>query len=131
MSAPSFSSFPPSFSSFPDLEPGPSKTSEIGEAKSRDRTKKEREDESRKETRKKRRKHKSDEGDVKGRSRSGRTGTGDGAGSMTQESARDTSDQHWYSDRKGDSLNVIYGSIHSGNIPRYRLVEGEPCTNYE
>jgi hypothetical protein len=31
----------------------------------------------------------------------------------------------FYSDRKGDPLNVTYGSIHSGQIPKYHLVSGE------
>ena len=30
----------------------------------------------------------------------------------------------FYSDRKGDLLNVQYGGLHAGDIPKYRLVGG-------
>ena len=30
----------------------------------------------------------------------------------------------YYSDRKGDSLNVTYDTLHAGNIPKYRLING-------
>lgn len=30
----------------------------------------------------------------------------------------------FYSDRKGDLLNIQYGGFHAGDIPKYRLVGG-------
>jgi hypothetical protein len=30
----------------------------------------------------------------------------------------------FYSDRKGDSLNVQYDGLHAGDIPKYRIVGG-------
>lgn len=30
----------------------------------------------------------------------------------------------FYSDRKGDLLNIQYGGLHAGDIPKYRLVGG-------
>jgi hypothetical protein len=33
----------------------------------------------------------------------------------------------FYTDRKGDRLNVSYGGLHAGDIPKYRLVGGQCC----
>lgn len=30
----------------------------------------------------------------------------------------------FYSDRKGDLLNIQYGGLHAGDIPKYRIVGG-------
>ena len=32
------------------------------------------------------------------------------------------SNRFFYSDRKGDLLNIQYGGLHAGDIPKYRLV---------
>lgn len=31
----------------------------------------------------------------------------------------------FYSDRQGDEYNIRYGSLHKGDIPRYRRLGGE------
>lgn len=38
----------------------------------------------------------------------------------------DESYRIFYSDRKPDRLNIQYGGLHSGNIPKYRAVYGKP-----
>ncbi|KZT75158.1 hypothetical protein DAEQUDRAFT_720374 [Daedalea quercina L-15889] len=143
MSAPSFSSFPPSFSSFPNLDPGPSKRSATpaeGSADIRKRKKKEGDDKKRKE-----RKHGYDMKD-RGSSerRLGRSrkydeervyiGSDDERLKAREDiSIRaekpDTSETYkeqlpYYTDRKGDPLNVEYGGLHAGSVPRYHLVSG-------
>lgn len=32
--------------------------------------------------------------------------------------------ESWYSDQKGDELNVKYGSLHKGDVPKYRRLGG-------
>ena len=116
MSAPSFSSFPPSFSSFPDLDPGPNAQeptpSETGHDKSRKR-------ERVKETRKKNKKRKHDEKmyEVEG-SDLGHARRVDDFDARASEGS-----SFFYSDRKGDSLNVAYGRLHSNDIPKYNSVK--------
>ena len=136
MSAPSFSSFPPSFSSFPDIEPGPSKPSsskredtqqkdKVREKRDKERKKKERKGERRRgdgydvsdEERRRRKKEsrRRDEGDLRDRedyteSRNGYSDMGSGTVPL------------FYSDRKGDQLNLTYGGLHAGDVPRYNLV---------
>lgn len=143
MSAPSFSSFPPTFSSFPDLDisqAGPSK-----ENKSRP-------PEGDKHERKKgeKRKHKEDKG-KRDKDRAERDGSErrskhkkrerDSDRQQTDEQLKEREDSHWrtpeqlnftdpssltvFSDRKGDVLNVKYGRLHAGDIPRYNLVGRE------
>ena len=36
----------------------------------------------------------------------------------------------FYSDRKGDLLNIQYGGLHAGDIPKYRLVGGIMTAKY-
>ena len=36
----------------------------------------------------------------------------------------------FYSDRKGDLLNIQYGGLHGGDIPKYRLVGGIMTAKY-
>jgi hypothetical protein len=33
----------------------------------------------------------------------------------------------FYTDRKGDRLNVRYGGLHTADVPKYRLVGGKLC----
>jgi hypothetical protein len=88
------SSFPPSFSSFPDLHSPP----EPGPSstKHQDKTKS-----------KKRRRAKEDQTDPK-----------------QQNPTNLEFSRFFYSDRKGDLLNIHYGALHAGDIPKYRIVGG-------
>ncbi|KAJ8591485.1 hypothetical protein M405DRAFT_734897 [Rhizopogon salebrosus TDB-379] len=144
MSAPSFSSFPPSFASFPDLDPGPSRLSpplkgnsdtrgrregsrKDKKEKSQHRSKKSK-DEPRKDKRHKTEKYDSEQqkhawteanilDDEKLKIEEDRRLTQSGL----QPSKWD-SRPLFFSDRKGDQLNITYGGIHAGNIPKYHLV---------
>lgn len=130
MSTPSFSSFIPSFSTFPDLEsasnsrPG---NSALSSKEDRRHEKKKKTDglsahrRSREERKiKKRRKERSMSSHGRGCS-------------LTREKERslqrnDNEYQHseydrlFYSDRRGDPLNIQYGGLHAGDIPRYHVV---------
>ncbi|KAH9947908.1 NRDE-2, necessary for RNA interference-domain-containing protein [Amylocystis lapponica] len=137
----SFSSFPPQFNSFPDLEPGPSQHSQPNEiADSRKRHK--RKD---KEHKDKKRKIEPRTHDEPGRhaSRAKRRTKGEdaGYGGVDDEQRKAAEDNHaradalfsagdtrpgdpplYFTDRKGDPLNVQYGRLHAGDVPRYYLV---------
>ena len=144
MSAPSFSSFPPSFSTFPDLDSAQSaasssaekKPSSVSRSKSGQKKKEKRKQSSEKNKRRKdregrdeseyRSKHSKRDRDrerehhntdeyLKEREDSYRRGT-EGLGS-----ANDTL-LTVFSDRKGDLLNVKYGGLHAGDIPKYYIV---------
>lgn len=143
MSAPSFSSFPPTFSSFPDLD-----TSQAGPSKEN----KSRTPEGDKHERRKgeKRKHKEDKG-RKDKDRAERDGSErrskhkkrerNSERQQTDEQLKEREDSHRrtpeqssftdpssltvFSDRKGDVLNVKYGRLHAGDIPRYNLVGRE------
>lgn len=97
MSAPSFSSFPPSFSSFPDDEPGPSNRPTPDATSTRKSDKKHRKP---KEDRLKRKSE---------RIRSERT--------VDEEATR-----YFFSDKRGDQYNIQYGSLHEGDVPKYKSV---------
>ncbi len=116
MSAPSFSSFSPSFKSFPDLNAGSGNESKPpgDDVKQRKKHKK---------------RDRRDRVDSTGHKRSKRHGEG----SNDQTVSVDYTGQFlepeplhsrplFYSDRKGDLLNVKYGSLHAGDIPKYHLV---------
>ncbi|KAK1228610.1 hypothetical protein PQX77_008204 [Marasmius sp. AFHP31] len=106
MSAPSFSSFHPSFESFPDFEAGPSITTEKSSSKKKkDKSKSERRD---KDERKKR----------KHRERSPPPSDHHYDDKKVQEG----SSRYFYSDTKGDALNVQYGGLHKGDIPKYHVI---------
>ncbi|KAG0696046.1 NRDE-2, necessary for RNA interference-domain-containing protein [Suillus ampliporus] len=150
MTAPSFSSFPPSFASFPDLDPGPSRHSpsptrnettadEYREKNRKDQNDKSQrrgkklKDESRKAKRRQTAKH--DLEPVLPRQHR-HTWKGvsipDDEKLKAEEDRRlaqnDLQESQWnsrpvfFSDRKGDQLNVTYGGIHTGDIPKYHLV---------
>jgi hypothetical protein len=131
MSTPSFSSFPPSFASFPDLDAGPSSrspapsTPKSGEDKNIKKARKTKGD---KHSRKP--KEKADDDD---RRRKGLLGIQE---NYEDERLKAEEDRQrllglekppplFYSDHKGDPLNVMYGSLHIREIPKYRLVGGE------
>lgn len=147
MSTQSFSSFPPSFSSFPELDDqasraGPStvpspahnyRRSNKNAHKDHDdkADNKQRNYHAARETEVKRDKHKEDSARRKVERKAY------GAFDADQE-ARRSSKGHvneeqtgsiwerplYYSDRKGDPLNQTYGSLHAGDVPKYRLVNG-------
>ncbi|KAI6104062.1 NRDE-2, necessary for RNA interference-domain-containing protein, partial [Pisolithus croceorrhizus] len=41
--------------------------------------------------------------------------------------AQDHSQRSFFSDRKGDPLNITYGGIHAGDLPKYRPVNRKYC----
>ncbi|KAF8167773.1 NRDE-2, necessary for RNA interference-domain-containing protein [Crassisporium funariophilum] len=125
MSAPSFPSFPPSFSSFPDLDAGPSKQSEP--TKKRDREKRRKHDSSSKN--RDRVRHGKEE---RGKERHSPRRGGDFPFNDDEQRKKldDTqklnveTHRFFYSDRKGDSMNIQYGGLHAGDVPKYRLIDG-------
>lgn len=148
MSAPSFSSFPPVFDSFPDLDAGSSsgpttrgsrsiKRDDRGDKKPKpdrerkDEEKKERKRDSDKRERKKEKKHRrkddDDEREHSSKYRKRRSSPYDeneenrGFATIAAESYN----RLYYIDRKGDELNIKYGSLHSGDIPKYWHVARE------
>lgn len=139
-SPPSFSSFPPVFSSFPDLEPGPSKPKpgpstpprkkhrgeSAGETKRADKGKhekrtKEREGE-RSERKKKSRKRRGSS-----HTYSDEEGHSAAQGTALYSADSDSATRLFYSDRKGDILNVKYGNLHVGDVPKHYLLASECC----
>lgn len=141
MSAPSFSSFPPSFSSFPDLDPGPSKpsSSKRDEPQQKDKTRekkeKERRDRDKRKSDKKGEKRRRDGHDVldeerRRRKKEGKQRDDDDSRDITQPlepwNVRDDTESKatplFYSDRTGDPLNITYGGLHAGDVPKHNLV---------
>jgi hypothetical protein len=95
MTAPSFSSFAPSFSSFPDLTAAVDHKHETVDKK-------------------RRKKHKH----TKERNRETSPLRGqDGAPKETLQ------DRLFYSDRRGDFLNIQFGGLHVGDVPKYHVVD--------
>lgn len=111
MSAPSFSSFPSSFSSFPDPEPGPSNSKN---SKNKDTSREHDKKEKRKKSKHDRKRPKSHSHDDLGLSEE-RT-------EYRTELRVESSSRLFYSDTKGDPLNVRYGGLHTGDIPKYYAV---------
>ncbi|ESK97958.1 hypothetical protein Moror_896 [Moniliophthora roreri MCA 2997] len=107
MTAPSFSSFPPSFDSFPDLEAGPSGIKDLAK---KEHSSKKKDKSGDKDKHKDRKKRKRDES-----SQLADSGDNSSRGS-------DNNSRYFYSDWKGDPLNIQYGGIHKGDIPRYTVV---------
>ncbi|KAK7468762.1 hypothetical protein VKT23_003263 [Stygiomarasmius scandens] len=103
MTTPSFSSFPTSFSSFPDLDAGQSEPEKKKESSKKHRHESKR-DKSKHKDKGKDKEHKEKKRDHR-----------------VEEEAQDvySSQRFFYSDRKGDPLNVEYGKLHRGDIPRY------------
>ncbi|KAG2350232.1 hypothetical protein BDR05DRAFT_1007388 [Suillus weaverae] len=149
MSTPSFSSFPPSFASFPDLDPGPSRntldrTRNESSTDTREKDRKVKKDKNRRGSKKltdesrKDKKHKTAKHDLEPvlPRQHGHTWKGasipDDEKIKAEEDRRlaksDIQESQWdsrpvfFSDRKGDQLNVTYGGIHAGNIPKYHIV---------
>ncbi|GJE85747.1 NRDE-2, necessary for RNA interference-domain-containing protein [Phanerochaete sordida] len=135
MSAPpSFSSFPPAFGSFPELEPGPSKPKQQSSSEHKEKREKSR---PKKDKDRDRKKHRTDREDSDNDRRSERkkqkhdrpkyqdADSVPGSRERKQYSAtvpEELTYSSFYSDRKGDILNVTYGGIHAGDIPKYRPI---------
>ncbi|CCL98994.1 uncharacterized protein FIBRA_01002 [Fibroporia radiculosa] len=136
MSAPSFSSFPPSFSSFPDVGPGPSKQQadpkpdnlQLSKEQKRKKRDGKQDEHDRQGPSSKRKRH------MKGQSRGSREShnlSEDGdivsieggmpSGSDGLLESTTSSSLFYFTDRKGDALNLQYGGLHSGSVPRYYL----------
>ena len=150
MSAPSFSSFPPSFSSFPDLDPGPSKraatpTEESADAKKRKKKKERDEKERRQRNRRDEKKYRGSLERDSGRSwkheeERAHTSLDDEHLKAREDSSIRAERLHaseaykeqlpYYTDRKGDPLNVQYGGLHAGSVPRYHPVSGESSDGF-
>lgn len=142
MSAPSFSSFPPAFASFPDLDPGPSKRSSTPsehppDIKKREKRRRDRDDKDRKEKKHRREKHRDspDRHSSRQHTHIAYAGLDDERAKAKEDSSiraeksyvssSDREQLPYYTDRKGDPLNVQYGGLHAGSVPRYHLVSGE------
>ncbi|KAJ3515279.1 hypothetical protein NLJ89_g1854 [Agrocybe chaxingu] len=123
---PSFSSFPPSFSSFPDLEElaGPRQ----GESSSKHAHEKRKKKKGHSSSKEHRHKKDSDRKREKEQRKSKHAKDGDNRRKDEEQHEefhrRDTgtSRDHFYSDRRGDPLNIQFGSLHAGDIPKYHIV---------
>ncbi|KAH8120222.1 DUF1740-domain-containing protein [Phellopilus nigrolimitatus] len=122
MTAPSFSSFPPAFGSFPVLDPGPSsrsqKTAELELPKHSKHRDKRRDEKDRESKRRKGKGHKHDD------DKSRRTRLLDDARPSSERvtlhsPTPENRSRLFYQDHKGDPLNVTYGGLHAGDIPKY------------
>ncbi|KAI0348412.1 hypothetical protein BDW22DRAFT_1350623 [Trametopsis cervina] len=135
MSAPSFSSFAPSFSSFPDLgapQAGPSKEKDTSRSGKKEHGRK------RGESERSRNDRKSDDraNEPDGRDQAKHKYRDQGQGLERDEYVKELEDLQirraaleyvdskplFYSDRKGDILNVKYGRLHAGDIPKYSII---------
>ncbi|KAL6310050.1 DUF1740-domain-containing protein [Sparassis latifolia] len=151
MSAPSFSSFPPSFSSFPDLEAGTSKTTSIPKDRDQDDKRRGKKREGRdtkskdRDTKDKKRKHErhyqKERDKEESRSRQHSKDREQVYGGFNDERLKAAEDSRelgrvddagssgamspplYFTDRKGDALNVRFGGLHAGDIPRYTIVD--------
>ncbi|KAG9222676.1 hypothetical protein CCMSSC00406_0004590 [Pleurotus cornucopiae] len=112
MSAPSFSSFPPSFSSFPELDSGRQTPNEPSGSHN--------------DKRREKRGHKADKKSKHDKHHKPKKHTEDGgkrqAHGVPPESGQGSSKRVYYSDPKGDPLNVLYGGLHAGDVPKHHLV---------
>jgi hypothetical protein len=135
MSAPSFSSFPSSFGSFP--EPGPSKQptkDKKPERRShtpadRDRAAPETERARKKDKRRENKEQRPKDREKKSRGREyeedDHLADADHIRSLRQDALEGYDSRTrplYFSDRSGDPLNVRYGGLHTGDIPKHTLV---------
>ena len=133
MAAPSFSSFVPSFSSFPEVDPGPSKRTKSPDHSDATNVLRDHADESRQKSKKnksERQGHRPDK--EKKAKRDARTpylepdtaryNTFWVNEKVVHEHSRWESAPSFFPDYKGDPLNITYGSIHAGDLPKYCIV---------
>lgn len=140
MSAPSFSSFPSSFSSFPDFDPGPSTRTATPKDKERDKDKEKKRSKKEKGVRgrRERKRHEKHNDNVleKDRTRSRRHSEDRAYEGYNDERLKAEEDSRsrkdgdysamdflsaplYITDRKGDPLNVQFGGLHAGHVPKY------------
>jgi hypothetical protein len=126
MSAPPFSSFPPIFSSFPDLDKAPVQGSSNPESSRRhQKEKRKKKSEGLKESHRtgkhatKRDKTRNEPGFDKDRNVDKERRV-----SPPEVHSIESIKHVFYSDRKGDQMNLQYGALHAGDIPRYWPVDG-------
>lgn len=119
----SFSSFPPSFSSFPDLESG------TKDANSLDKPKREKKPKKRKTSSERDSKDRHNKSE---RHHQRKTKEPEPSLSYHADSQElDGTSLIFYSDSKGDRMNIQYGGLHAGDVPRYRMVAGRHFVNLE
>lgn len=105
MTAPSFSSFPASFLSFPDFD------SEKNDSKHDNRHGKD--------DKKRHKKHKYKK--ARHESSCSRETSPGGKEKVTTEDT--LQNQVFYSDRRGDFLNIQFGGLHVGDVPKYQVID--------
>ena len=117
----------PTFSSFPDLDPQPSQSK--NKDKPKEKAKKRHRSRSRSRDRE-RHKDKDREGkkDKDGKKKRDKDRLRDDKRDKAYEEVydirkdvRDAGLRYFYSDRRGDPLNITYDRIHSGDIPKYNI----------
>jgi hypothetical protein len=127
MTTPSFSSFP-SFDSFPVLDPGPSERRSTSPPKSKRKDEKRRKDKDKGDKDKIKRNKYHHEKSIRpvDHSYGSRSAVPDDERLKAEEDRqRKDSPAVFYTDRKGDRLNVRYGGLHAADVPKYRLVGGK------
>ena len=129
----SSTSLPPSFSSFPEFDLPQSKPPQASPKPAPDHDKKKKRRQDGKERKHKRDKLRSSEPESSGRVMSSRCDEGlydderlkaeeDRRRKDAHESSSSSSQPLFYSDKKGDPLNVRYGGLSTSDVPRYHLV---------
>lgn len=132
MSAPSFSSFPPSFGSFPDLD----RKAEVASSSGHQEKEGERREEHSKKVKHRDRDRRSDKRDRNSRKNKGGSRHKEKklARGLNDEQLKSEEDRHarlgatydggapglFIIDKVGDPMNVVYGGLHAGDIPKYR-----------
>jgi hypothetical protein len=123
MTAPSFSSFP-TFDSIPEFDPDEQRSRSSPKLEGKDE-KRNRKGEKDKHKRDKRRSEKSIR--PVDHSYLPRSTKDDESLKYEEDKQHKETSTVFYSDRKGDHLNVRYGGLHAGDVPKYRLVGGKFC----
>ena len=126
---PSFSSFPPSFGSFPDVEHNPAR--EASSASGQRKGMREKDEASDRKKKKRDRRVNQSQTSSHERGRRSHNLKADNyaldderikADESRTAKQQDVSQLAFFSDRKGDPLNVQYGGIYSKQVPKYHLV---------
>lgn len=114
----------PSFASFPSFDPesGPSKPRSTSPSRSKSETDRHH--------RRKKDKNKKDKSKRDKKDRSADHSILDDERLKAEEDRKRAEKSVYFSDRKGDSLNVRYGGLHAGDVPKYRLYAGAPPASY-
>jgi len=114
------SSFPPSFSSFPDFDAlSKSKSERTASTEDFKQEKKKKHGPSSKKEKRRKREKESRRGSRE------RTPPPEDPSPKHEDSRQFEQNRFFYSDRKGDPLNIQYGGLHAGDIPRYHVVNSK------